>query len=92
VSDFNARVGVFTGDPCFNHCDDILQDWIYSQDITLWINVWLMEDLPQLYTMVVAPSPTDLDSLQLTIRDDLSMDSNRKVVALFFSNDFAICI
>ena len=43
-----------------------------------------MEDLPQLYMMVVAPSSTDLDSLQLTIRDDLSMNSNSKVVTFFF--------
>jgi hypothetical protein len=87
--DLNARMGAFTGDSRYNSKGRILRNWIDAQNLLLW-NKQLALGQPTYYayqgTSIIDYflSTNQLQNPQLTIRDDLSLDSHHKFMTLSF--------
>ncbi|KAI7848619.1 endonuclease-reverse transcriptase-domain-containing protein, partial [Circinella umbellata] len=85
--DFNARLGNYTGDHRTDPRGTQLHQWILNNDLTLW-NTKLSYGQPTVYhnngTSIVDffISTHDLTNPTLTIRDDLSLGSNHKMLHL----------
>lgn len=87
--DLNARMGSDTGDSLYNTRGRILQDWIQSHKLITW-NARLKYGCPTYMVYQGSSiidyflSTTELDSPELIIRNDLSLDSNHKLMTLSF--------
>ncbi|KAG1048746.1 hypothetical protein G6F43_008882 [Rhizopus delemar] len=88
--DFNARLGTYTGNTRFDHRERIISEWMGSHNLTLW-NQRLTYGQPTSYTFQGTSiidlffSNVDLVSPSLTIRHDLSLFSNHKLMTLSFA-------
>ncbi|KAG1552052.1 hypothetical protein G6F47_008650 [Rhizopus delemar] len=88
--DFNARLGTYTGNTRFDHRGRIISEWMGSHNLTLW-NQRLTYGQPTSYTFQETSiidlffSNVDLVSPSLTIRHDLSLFSNHKLMTLSFA-------
>ncbi|KAG1333798.1 hypothetical protein G6F62_006643 [Rhizopus arrhizus] len=88
--DFNARMGDFTGDTRTNATGRRLLNWITANNLILW-NKRLAYGEPTSYTFQGTSiidfffSNCEFTMPTLTIRDDLSLNSNHKFMTLSFN-------
>lgn len=95
--DFNARVGSFVGDHFTDPRGTQFYQWIAANGLTLW-NKELACGQPILYRRNGSSiidwflSTNPLPNPQLTIRDDLSLDSDHKMLHLSFTLPRTDCL
>lgn len=94
--DLNARMGSYTRDSLYTTRGRILQDWIRPHKLISWNTILKYGCLTYIayhgYSIIgYFLSTTELDSPELIIRDDLSLDSKHKLMTLSFGIPNPIC-
>ncbi|KAG1424190.1 hypothetical protein G6F58_002501 [Rhizopus delemar] len=87
--DFNARLGIHTGDHFTNSRGNLLTSWIQQNNIIIWNQSLAYGQLTYLShrgssIIDLFMSNTELIEPSMTIHHDLSLDSNHKLVSFSF--------